>query len=246
MIFEKNVVLITGGSSGIGLELARILLNKGHKVLICGRSEEKLHEARQSLPDVHTLPCDLSKHPDRIRLFEWVLKEHPACNVLINNAALVHKTDFRTDQAMIEKTELEIQTNLLAPIALSKLFLPLLEKNKHSAIINITTGLVYAPRALYPIYNATKAGLHSFTKVLRHQLSMHPTRIIEVMMPVVNTPWHSGKPPKIAIHPLVAVNEMVRRIENGEEEIRVGKVKLLYMLSRLAPALAFRMINQVK
>jgi uncharacterized oxidoreductase len=91
------------------------------------------------------------------------MTHHASCNVLINNAAIVNKTDFSTDDGMLEKAELEIRTNLLAPIALAKIFLPLFEKHAHSAIVNVTTGLVYAPRAVYPIYNATKAGLHSST-----------------------------------------------------------------------------------
>ncbi len=245
MIFENKTILITGGSSGIGLELTRVLLNKGNTLLICGRSLEKLNQVKSALPAVHIFACDLSLAEDRSALFSWVSKEHPACSVLINNAALVHKTDFRLDPDMLAKTNLEIQTNLIAPIALCKLFLPVLEKNKGS-IINITTGLIYAPRAVYPIYNATKSALHAFTKVLRHQLKETNVKVIEVMMPVVDTPWHKGDVPKIAISSRQAVDEMLGKLAKNREEIRVGKVWLLYLLSRLTPEFAFRKINEVR
>jgi uncharacterized oxidoreductase len=66
------------------------------------------------------------------------------------------------------------------------------------------------------------------------------------MMPVVDTPWHNGNVPKIAIKPSEAVSEMIKKIEKGDQEIRIGKVKLLYALSRIAPAFAFKKINQVE
>ena len=245
MKLQHQTVLITGGSSGIGLELAKQLIARQNTVIICGRSEKKLEEAKKLLPDVHTVPCDVASEEDRSRLFQWIEVHYPACNVLVNNAAIVHKTNFRQDPAILKKAELEIQTNLVAPIALSKLFLPLFEKRDDSAIINITTGLIYTPRTAYPIYNATKAALHSFTQVLRHQVRPLPIEIIEVIMSVVATPWHKGDVPKIAISPESAVMEMIAKIETGKEEIRIAKVQLLYVLSRIAPAFAFKKINRI-
>jgi uncharacterized oxidoreductase len=245
MKLDRQTILITGGSSGIGLELAHQLIARQNTVIICGRSGHKLAEAKKTLPQVHTIECDISVEADRTRLLQWIMTHHASCNVLINNAAIVNKTDFSTDDGMLEKAELEIRTNLLAPIALAKIFLPLFEKHAHSAIVNVTTGLVYAPRAVYPIYNATKAGLHSFTQVLRHQLRNTNVQVLEVMMPVVDTPWHKGEVPTIAIPAKKAVNEMITKIDKGEKEIRVGAVRILYALSRIAPAFAFKKINQI-
>jgi uncharacterized oxidoreductase len=245
MKLQHQTVLITGGSSGIGLELARQLLEKQNTVIICGRSAQKLAWAREKLPEVNIFACDISQEADREQLFRWVSQHHPSCNMLFNNAAVVHKTDFRTDENILEKADLEIKTNLMAPMALSKMFLPLFEQRPDAAIINITTGLVYAPRAVYPVYNATKAGLHAFTQVLRFQLKAVPVQVLEVMMPVVDTPWHKGEVPAIAISPKKAVDEMIAKIERNEQEIRIGAVKILYALARIAPAFAFKKINQV-
>jgi uncharacterized oxidoreductase len=245
MKFENQTVLITGGSSGLGLELAKQLIAKQNSVIICGRSVERLAEAKTLIPQVHTFCCDISNDNDRLKLFDWIVTNHPTCNVLINNAAIVHKTNFHADPEIVEKAIQEIETNLIAPIALSKRFLERFQHQKESAIVNITTGLIYTPRSVYPIYNATKAALHSFTQVLRHQIKDLPVEVIEVMMPAVATPWHQGNVPKIAIPPAKAVNEMIEKLESGSKEIRIGKVKILYALSRIAPAFAFRKINEL-
>jgi uncharacterized oxidoreductase len=245
MKLQQQTILITGGGSGIGLELAKQLLTKQNTVIICGRSAEKLSQAKATLPQLHIFQCDVSLESDRIKLFDWIKVHHPSCNVLINNAAIVHKTNFIEDSTIIEKTRSEIETNLFAPIALTKIFLSVFTKHRESAIVNITTGLVYAPRAVYPIYNATKSALHAFTQVLRHQVKDLAVRVIEVMMPAVDTPWHNGEVPKMAITADVAVGEMIAQIEKGENEIRVARVKVLYVLSRIAPKLAFKLINNV-
>jgi uncharacterized oxidoreductase len=241
---ENNTILITGGSSGIGLELARWLAPT-NRVLICGRSSTRLEMAQREIPSLDIFPCDLALASERKRLVEWVATRHPACNTLINNAAIVHKTQFHTDPDMEQKAEQEIEVNLLAPIVLTKLFLPLLQKNEQPSIINITTGLVYVPRAVYPIYCGTKAALHAFTRVLREQMKDEKIDIVEVLMPVVDTPWHKGQPPRMAIPAPKAVDEMLAKLHKGEKEIRVGGVKLLYWINRFMPRVAFRLINRL-
>src|SRR5690606_26498207 len=114
-------------------------------------------------PKLEIFQCDLSKEEQCLDFAQWIREHHSALNVLINNAALVHITPFLDTENMLDKLKLEVDTNLLAPIRLIKRFHPLLEKNESPTIINITTGLIYVPRADYPFYNATKAALHSFT-----------------------------------------------------------------------------------
>ncbi|MDI6401769.1 SDR family NAD(P)-dependent oxidoreductase [Balneolaceae bacterium ANBcel3] len=242
----QNTVLITGGSSGIGLELAGRLLKRKKKVIICGRSSEKLKRAREMYSALHVIQCDLSDPDDRIQLTDRITKEHPDCNILVNNAAVVHRDSFLNGSKIMEKARAEVETNLIAPIALTKGLLPLLMTHQHGRVINITSGLVYAPRAIYPFYNATKAALHSFTMVLREQLKETNVEVIEVMFPAVDTPWHQGSPPKIAISTKQAVDEMMKGLAKGKNEIHVGGAAILRLLSRVAPGFAFKKINALK
>ncbi|RNL90391.1 SDR family NAD(P)-dependent oxidoreductase [Sinomicrobium pectinilyticum] len=245
MAITTNTILITGGSSGLGLEMAKRFSQLGNKVIICSRSAVKLSAARQQFPDLITYPCDISQPKDCGLLKKWLEQNYPETNILINNAGIVHKTDFITDGEVVEKAEKELSTNLVAPIRLTKLLLPFLLSNQNARIINITSGLVYVSRADYPFYNATKAALHSFTQVLRHQLREKPVQVVEVFFPAVDTPWHKGNPPKIAIPPEKAVAEMLKGLDQGKEEIRVGGAKLLYRLSRIAPKFAFKKLNNL-
>ncbi|MCL4116120.1 UNVERIFIED_CONTAM: hypothetical protein GTU68_047801 [Idotea baltica] len=243
MLLQGNTILITGGSSGIGLELAKRLSQKENKIIICSRSLEKLQSAKFN--GIEIFQCDVSKEAECLQLSNWVKENHPECNVLINNAAITHATNFYDDAAILKKLDTEMSTNFLAPVHLTKHFISILEKNNRPSIINITTGLVYAPRAIYPFYNATKAALHSFTQILRIQMNKRNFEIIEVMFPAVDTPWHKGNAPHIAISAENAVDEMIFSIEKGQLEIKVGKVKLLHLISRIAPKFALKKINNL-
>ena len=244
-MLTQNTIVITGGSSGIGLELARKLIAQKNTVIICGRSEQKLADAAHQIPWLVTYTCDISDPDACRRFYKWIEDNYPACNMLINNAAIAHTADFLKDDNAIEKATEEFQTNILAPIRLTKLFAPLLLKNNRSMLINISTGLVYAPKASYPFYNATKAALHSFTQTLRMQTSKSPLQIIEVLLPVVDTPWHKGPVPKTAITALQATEKILAGIQKGKTEIRIAKVALLYWIARLSPSLAIKIINRL-
>ena len=245
MQLHNKTILITGGSSGIGLQLANVLQKKGNTVIICGRNAERLEAARADNPALIPYTCDVAD-PDACRaMMTWVEEEHPSLSVLINNAAISHMADFMDDEAILEKAELEMAINFMGPLRLAKLAYPMLKKNGPATIVNVTTGLVYVPRVVYPIYPATKAALHSFTQTLRVQLAGSPVDVIEVLFPAVDTPWHGGNAPAISISVDQAVDEMVAGLEKGKQEIRVGAVKLLNVLSRVAPAFAMRKLNQI-
>ena len=246
MQLKNNTVLITGGSSGIGLELSKVLINKGNKVIICGKSDEKLEAAKKAHPKLITYQCDVSDSRQCADFAVKIAKNHPDLNVLINNAAIVNKIDFINDENALELAENEYQTNLIAPIRLIKLLYPTINANDSSAIINVTTGLIYAPRVIYPFYNSSKSALHSFTQTLRIRLKDEKTKVVEVMFPAVDTPWHKGTPPKIAISVEKAVAEMITGLEKGKAEIKVGGAKILYLLSRIAPGFALKKVNEIQ
>jgi uncharacterized oxidoreductase len=246
MELKNNTVLITGGSSGIGLELSKVLIEKGNKVIICGKSVEKLAAAKKMLPPLITYPSDLSDGQECAVFAEKISDNHPDLNILINNAAIVNKIDFIRDERAIELAENEYQTNLIAPIRLIKLLYRTISANASSSIINITTGLVFAPRVIYPFYNSSKSALHSFTQTLRIRLKDEKTKVVEVMFPAVDTPWHQGTLPKIAISVDAAVSEMIKGLEKGKPEIKVGGSKVLYLVSRIAPSFALRKVNEIR
>ncbi len=243
MKLQENVIVITGGSSGIGMQLAKMLTHMNNTVIICGRSKEKLEYVQKEIPSCMIYQCDVSQQDERKSFVSWIKEKYPQCNILINNAAIAHTGNFFHDNFSMDLAQKEIATNLLAPLELTKEFTPIIAKNQNARIIFVTTGLVYAPRAVYPIYCATKSALHSFTQSLRFQVGDLPISIHEVLMPAVNTPFHQGKPPKIAISVETAVSEMCKKLEKEQLEIRIGGVNLLYIVSRIAPSFALQKVN---
>jgi len=243
MQLNSNTVLITGGASGIGLELAKRFLQEGSTVVICGRREEKLDEARQRHPELKTLVCDLAKEKDRTRLSNWAVSEFPRLNVLVNNAGIQRRVRVM-DQKRWAPTHEEIAINLEAPVHLCGLFLPHLLQQERPAILNVTSGLAFAPMASAPFYSATKAALHSFTLSLRHQLAGTPVQVIEIIPPAVNTDLGG-----VGLHTFgVAVEEFVNAVamglREGEPEIAYGYSQRASQASRPELDEIFQRMNQ--
>jgi uncharacterized oxidoreductase len=221
MRLDSNTVLITGGASGIGLGLAERFRKAGSEVIVCGRREGKLREAQQRLPGLRTRVCDVATEEGRAALADWAVREFPALNVLVNNAGIQLRSSL-TDPGEWEQSHEAIAINLEAPIHLAMLFAPHLRRQERAAIVNVTSGLAFAPMARVPVYCATKAALHSFTVSLRHQLAGSSVEVLEIIPPAVDTDL--GGP---GLHTFgVKIGELLDaalpRIENGEREVAYG------------------------
>jgi uncharacterized oxidoreductase len=182
-----QTVLITGGASGIGLALAKRFVARGNTVIVCGRDQAKLDAAARDVPGLKTIRADASGTADRERLAETMRRDFPALSVLVNNAGIQNQPPPIAEPQDWNALQSELTVNLSAPIHLSMLLAPHLMTRPDAAIINITSGLAYVPIARMPVYCATKAGLHSFTQSLRHQLKGTSVTVVELAPPAVNT-----------------------------------------------------------
>jgi uncharacterized oxidoreductase len=191
MQINGNTVLITGGATGIGLALVEQFLKEENKIIICGRREDKLKEAKQKFPEIETYVCDLSKESERMKFSELVQNNFPKVNILINNAGIQREIDL-TDAEKISGFEQEIFTNLIAPVHLNALFVPHLKNQQNSAIINVSSGLALTPIARMPMYCATKSAIHSYSLSLRHQLKNTSIKVFELIPPTVDTDLDKG------------------------------------------------------
>src|SRR6186997_3380203 len=167
MDLSNNTVLVTGGASGIGLALAVRFQAAGSSVIICGRRADKLAEAKAAHPALQTHVADVSTAAGRQDLVNWAVRNFPSLNVIVNNAGIQRRVKLAENEPW-EETHQELAANLEAPIHLSRLFIPHLRTQPRAAIMNVTSGLSFAPKADVPIYCATKAALHSFTLSLRY------------------------------------------------------------------------------
>ncbi len=180
---SNNKILITGGASGIGFGLAERFIKEGNTVIICGRRESALNEAKEKLPSVITKQCDLLTSGGREELYTWISEEHPDVNVLVNNAGIQQWMNV-TDADFFTRAKEEIATNIEAPVHLTSLFIQLKALN---TIMNVTSGLSFVPYHKTPVYSATKAFFHSFTTSMRYLLSSKKIEVVEIIPPALNT-----------------------------------------------------------
>jgi short-subunit dehydrogenase involved in D-alanine esterification of teichoic acids len=191
---------------------------------------------------LHPVACDLTQRSELNALVLRLRREHPELTVLVNNAAVQHSYEVLGGEDVAGRMEHEIQTNLLAPLLLIEGLLPGLAAQSQAAIVNVTSGLAFAPKQSAPGYCATKAGLHVFTQALRYQLEGTKVKVFEIIPPVVDTPMTAGRAqPKISPEALVA--EFWQNFARDRWESNIGKVKLLRQLLRLAPAAAARLMK---
>lgn len=249
MKLNGNTILITGGATGIGFELAQAFVKEGNDIIICGRRENKLKDAKSKLPQIHTRVCDLSKEKEREALYNWVKSDFKDINILVNNAGIQRMIDFKKGISELSAGEDEIDINLKAPIYLSAYFIPDLLKQKESAIINVSSGLGFVPIAFMPVYCATKAAIHSFSLSLRHQLRDTPIKVFEVIPPTVDTEIDKGARDRRGqkdkgIPPVEVARATLKGLEKNEYEIAIGMAQNLLMGARNNPEQIFQMINQ--
>jgi uncharacterized oxidoreductase len=187
-----NTILITGGGSGIGRGLAEAFHSLGNQVIIAGRRKQALDETTAANPGMTSLMLDI-EDPANIRSFAAELAtRYPALNVLINNAGIMRVEKLQAQQEDLADAESTIATNLLGPIRLTAALLPLLQKQPHSAIMNVSSGLAFVPLAPTPTYCATKAAIHSYTQSLRYQLQGSTIEVLELVPPYVATDLLNG------------------------------------------------------
>jgi uncharacterized oxidoreductase len=240
-----NTILITGGSEGIGLALASSLA-VDNTVIICGRSKTKLVQAKATIPSVETLVCDLTVAAQRERLVADVRRTYPEFNLLINNAGGRQLTDISAANGFETAIAGDLELNFAAPVALCQGFLDHFRQQPSAAIVNVTTGLVYLPKAGYPFYCAAKAALHSYTQSLRWALRDTHIQIFEALMPLVDTAFHQGQLPR-TIRPIdatAAARQALQGIAKGKPEIHVGKSSLTRWLAALAPGKGMAILNR--
>ena len=182
-----NTILITGGGTGIGKELAIQLKALDNEVIICGRRESRLVEVSELCPGINYMTCDITSDADRRDLFANVTKNFPEINVLINNGAFQVDRNLALGEAELDGLEEEVASIFTGPIRLNGLFIPYFAGKTDPVIINVTSILGFTPIPPIPVYCSAKAGFHLYTIMLRKHLEQTPIKVIEVIPPAVKS-----------------------------------------------------------
>lgn len=237
MDIAGKTVLLTGGSAGIGREIARQLKAKGARVALTGRNKARLAAMREEGFEV--IEADLGNaHGVDGLIADLGGRE---IDILINNAGQGVDHDFRVAPPDPDAADVCIYANFDAPIRLIAALLPRLKSRPEAAIVNVTSGLAIAPRASGPVYCATKAGLRSYTQALRAQMAGTNVRVIEALPPLVETNLTAGRGGN-KMPPAECARQIVAAIESDRDEANVGMVKVLKLVYSMSPALARRIM----
>jgi uncharacterized oxidoreductase len=237
MQVSGKTILLTGGTDGIGRELAAQLKAKGAKVIVTGRTSERIAAAKTAGYEV--IAADLSSQAGVDLVLDAV--KGRAIDILINNAGVGSDHDFREAAPDLADNDRCIFLNLNAPVHLITHLMDGLKARPEAMIVNTTSGLAIAPRAGGPIYCATKAALRSYTLALREQLKDTGIHVLEVLPPVVETKMTAGREGnKLSAKDCAA--QIVDAMETNAKEANVGMVKLLRVVESISPALARRIM----
>ncbi|MGA7091400.1 MAG: SDR family NAD(P)-dependent oxidoreductase [Candidatus Acidiferrales bacterium] len=226
MKITGNTILITGGGSGVGRGLAEAFHALGNQVIIAGRRQQALDETTAASPGMKSATLDIEDAAN-IRAFAARLASgFPALNVLINNAGIMRAEKLNSQQADLTDAQAIVATNLLGPIRLTAALLPLLRKQPHAAIMNVSSGL---PFAVTPTYCATKAAIHSYTQAMRYQFKGTSIEVLELVPPYVQTDLMNGAsdPRAMRLNKYIAGVMEILKTQPTPSEICVEEVKRL-------------------
>jgi uncharacterized oxidoreductase len=251
MELTKNTILITGGTSGFGLAFATKLLAIGNTVIITGRDQSNLDATKKQYPEIHTIKSDVGDADAIKQLYDHIISQFPALNILINNAGEMRIISLHDTAFDLTDITREVEIDLMGPIRMVQQFLPLLKKQKSAAVLNVSSGLAVVPFPISPIYGAAKSGLHAYTRSLRVQLQHTGIKVFELLAPASKTPLNEkfakldGINDSGSMEPDQVIDAAIKALENNKLEIYPGMARILYIFSRLAPGFIFKQLSKV-
>jgi uncharacterized oxidoreductase len=244
MKLTGRTILITGGSAGIGLAFALKFLQLGNEVIVTGRRQAVLDQAKAKHPKLHTIQSDVAEPAQIAALAARVKAEFPRLDVLMNNAGIMLHKNLTAPAADLAGLMAEINVNMGGVINTTSAFIDILRANK-GTVINTSSALAFVPLPSAPIYSATKAAIHSYTQSLRFQLEETGVDVIELMPPAVKTDLAADIAEGDGIT-LMTTEELVKQsftsLKTGALEIRPGQAKQLAFMRRLAPGFINRQL----
>lgn len=240
MKITNKRILITGGTSGIGLILGRKLKKQNNEVILMGTHPEKLLTLRRE--GFTTLSCDLSDPAHIENSIVEVQNKYHHIDILFNNAGVQYNFDLTGQGYPLEKIQKEIAINVTGQIILTQLLLPLLHQSTDPKIILTTSGLGAFPKQDGLNYSATKAAMRNFTIGLRYALKNTHIQVYEFIPPVTDTGMTSARS-EGKMSPEVLVDQIIPQLERGRKVLTVRKMRLFLWIAFLFPGIAHKIIS---
>ncbi|MEX3106128.1 MULTISPECIES: SDR family oxidoreductase [unclassified Streptomyces] len=184
MDLSNRTVLVVGGTSGIGRELARRFAAAGSSVAVGGRNPQALAEL--AAEGFGTVGIDVTDDTSVASARDAVLARYPALDTVVTMSGVMLMEDLR-DPAHFEATATTIGTNLLGTVRVVDAFTPHLVRRGAGTFVTVTSGIAFLPFPPMPSYAASKAGVHAYSEALRAQLDGTGVGVVELVPPAVAT-----------------------------------------------------------
>ena len=241
MRLKNKRILITGGTSGIGLETVKLLCQENEVIIISrnGTLPNVMPEPYKPIALYHAdlaIPAELEEVADKIS------REYASIDILVNNAAVQFLPEFLADNFNYDGIHREIQINFTSVCQLTYLMLPLLDKSINAVILNVNSGLALAPKKSSAIYCATKAALNVFSQSLSYQLENTRISVQQAFLPLVDTHMTEGRGTG-KLSASFAAKRLILGIETSKTINDIGKAKILRLLMRFFPRLGLRLMR---
>jgi uncharacterized oxidoreductase len=182
---SNRTVLIVGGTSGIGRELARRFAAAGSTVAVGGRSAEALSELSDE--GIGTFGIDVTDGASVARARDAVLAQYPELDTVVTMSGVMLLEDLRDPAVHFEAAQTTIDTNLVGTIRVIDAFTPHLVQRGAGTFVTVTSGIAFLPFPPMPTYAASKAAVHAYSEALRAQLDGTGVSVVELVPPAVAT-----------------------------------------------------------
>lgn len=175
-MLEGKVALVTGGNKGIGFEICRQLAQKGIKVILTARNQQKGRAAAEKLQkeglDVVHHQLDVTDEESVKKTAEYVDQKFGKLDILINNAGILIDAETRGLEADIDKVKESVEVNTYGSLRVSKAFIPIMQKNNYGRIVNMSSHMaaLYQMAGWAPGYRISKTALNAVTRILAYEL----------------------------------------------------------------------------
>ncbi|AVK63555.1 oxidoreductase [Lactobacillus sp. CBA3606] len=243
MKLKNETILVTGGTSGIGLAFALRFMTMGNTVIIVGRSQAKLDTLLAKYPKLHGIAADVSQPTEVQALTATLTHDFPKLTLIFNSAGVMRQYDLFDSQVALTDLMAEGQTNLYGTVYVTKSLLPLLQKQPEAMIVTVSSLLSLMTVADSPLYSASKAGIHMYTDALREQIRAHGANIhvLELLPPLVTetnltSQYDHDRLTTLVSSPLSKlVDAGIKGMTKDRLQVDVGFTRVLRQLLKLMP-----------
>lgn len=241
MKLTKNTILITGGTSSIGLTLANALLELDNQVILLGRNKPKLAELNKMGFEI--VACDMNQQHEIEEASIFIQNQYPQLNMLFNNAGVQYNYDFTENVIPLDKITHEINVNVTGQMILTQLLIPLIANNSNAYIINTTSGLGGFPKSDGLVYSASKAAMRNFTMGLRYSLKKKSIRVLELIPPVTDTGMTEERDEqKMPVEKLI--KQIIPQLRKDKKILTVPSMRIFLWIAFFFPSLANKILSK--